>query len=527
MYQLIIVDDEAVIRKGLRDYIDWKSMGFRVADTFEDGKEALEYLDSHKVDVVVTDIEMAEVSGLELAKQISQSGRGTKVIIISGYKEFEYARKAVEYGVENYLLKPIRMEEVTEIFGKIAENLDAANAKEEEKLRTEQGFTELLPEFREQFFAGLLVGGSRSIESIRRRRKVLGIEIEEERPFVLADMRLEEKEASFSSRYEGENYYNLIRNICGGEQDGIISFPVCLSEDVIKVILTTRTEETPEQFGARARRQIEEKCEAAYSLLKIRFYAEIERVFPDITGITKYRCTLVGPRTEVKDSSSALSAEEYERLMQQYKVLMGTINDGDFEELDRMVDTIFRECRGIPMAQMQKLCIDLFSMLSGRLVRMGIDIWTVWNQKLNYQEFTSVQDLRWLKERTKELLHEGLRMVKEKQNISSRHFVEDSIKYMKKHYAEEISLEIVANKFFLNQTYFSRLFKQYTGTTFTNYLIELRMEKAKELLHQGKYKVYQVSQMVGYRSEKYFFRIFKQYAGCSPTEYYRGKRLDE
>lgn len=527
MYQLIIVDDEAVIRKGIRDYIDWNSMGFQVVDTFEDGKEALQYLASHKVDVVLTDIEMAEVSGLELANQIAQKSIETKVVIISGYKEFEYARKAVEYGVEHYLLKPIRMEEVLEVFGKIAESLNILHTEAEQKFQTEKGFTELLPEFREQFFASLLVGGSRGIESIRRRRKILGIEIEEERPFVLADMRLEEKEKTFSSRFEGENYYNLIHNICGGEQDGIISFPVCLSEDVIKVILTTQKSETPDELGERARKQLEEKCEAAYSLLKIRFHTEIEQVFPDITGITTYRCTLVGHRSEIKDSSSILSAEEYERLMQQYKILMGTINDGDFEELDRIVDTIFLECRGIPVSQMQKLCIDLFSMLSGRLVRMGIDIWTVWNQKLNYREFTSVQEVRWLKERTKELLHEGVRMVKEKQNVSSRHFVEDSIKYIKKHYAEEISLEVIANKFFLNQTYFSRLFKQYTGTTFTNYLIELRMEKAKELLVQGKYRVYEVSQMVGYRSEKYFFRIFKQYAGCSPTEYYRGKRLNE
>ena len=95
MYRLIIADDEKVILKGLRDYIDWKEMGFQVVETFEDGKEALEYIKSNLVDVVLSDIEMAEVSGLELARYISEQKTGHKVVIVSSYKEFEYARRCV------------------------------------------------------------------------------------------------------------------------------------------------------------------------------------------------------------------------------------------------------------------------------------------------------------------------------------------------------------------------------------------------------------------------------------------------
>ncbi len=171
--------------------------------------------------------------------------------------------------------------------------------------------------------------------------------------------------------------------------------------------------------------------------------------------------------------------------------------------------------------------VDMFSMLSRKMVCMGIDMWKVLNQKVSYQELMQIQDFRGLKEKTKALLKDVTASVEEKRNVSSKKIVEEAIQYMKKHYSEDISLEKIANRFFLNQTYFSRLFKQYTGSTFTDYLIELRMEKAKELLGQGKYKVYEVSQMIGYRSEKYFFRVFKQYTGCSPTEYYRGKKLDE
>ena len=232
-------------------------------------------------------------------------------------------------------------------------------------------------------------------------------------------------------------------------------------------------------------------------------------------------------RTTKKKEGDELSAEELERLTEKYKIFAGIINDGDYEELDYLIDNIFYEFRSIPIQQVQQLCVDMFSMLSRKMVCMGIDMWKVLNQKVSYQELMQIQDFRGLKEKTKALLKDVTASVEEKRNVSSKKIVEEAIQYMKKHYAEDISLEKIANRFFLNQTYFSRLFKQYTGSTFTDYLIELRMEKAKELLGQGKYKVYEVSQMIGYRSEKYFFRVFKQYTGCSPTEYYRGKKLDE
>ena len=527
MYKLIIVDDEKVIRKGIRDYIDWGSMGFEVADIFEDGKEAIEYLGSHMVDVVLTDIEMAEVSGLEMAKYIKNNHLSQRVVIISGYKEFEYARKAVEYGVEHYLLKPIRMEEVQKVFTKIAEELDISKEEEKKKLSARQDFTEVLPELREQFWISLLVGALRCRECIVKRKNVLGIDVDEEKPCVLMDVRVPEKGEEFLERYEGENYRNLIHNIFGGESEELASFPVCFSGDITKLIVVAKGEEKIEKFQEMAWQQVEEKIEAADSLLKIKFQVYIEKVFPNIMAITEYQCILTERGTTKKKEGDELSAEELERLTEKYKILAGIINDGDYEELDYLIDNIFYEFRSIPIQQVQQLCVDMFSMLSRKMVCMGIDMWKVLNQKVSYQELMQIQDFRGLKEKTKALLKDVTASVEEKRNVSSKKIVEEAIQYMKKHYAEDISLEKIANRFFLNQTYFSRLFKQYTGSTFTDYLIELRMEKAKELLGKGKYKVYEVSQMIGYRSEKYFFRVFKQYTGCSPTEYYRGKKLDE
>lgn len=522
MYRLIIADDEKVILKGLRDYIDWKEMGFQVVETFEDGKEALEYIKSNLVDVVLSDIEMAEVSGLELARYISEQKTGHKVVIVSSYKEFEYARKAVEYGVEYYLLKPIHIGEVKDVFHKIAKEL------EEEKKNDWK--TELLPQLQEEFWAELLAGVFLNRDNIEKRKQVLQIGINVEHPFAVADVQIEQKEEKFFDYFEGENYHNLIRNIFCETTGDISAFPIFLSDEVIKVILTSVEMECTGIFEQKVQEKLDEKCSTAEKLLKLKLKCQVEKVAPDIMGISDYRYKVkvhTGEDREDHVCEQELESEDYERLIQKYKLLMGIINDGKFEELDNLLEHIFMGFHEMPVAQVQKLCIDLFSMISTKLLRIGIDMWMVWNKKVHYRELMEIQNVHDLEEKVRELLYEITNTVKEKQNIRSRQFVEESIRYMKEHYAEDISLESIANKFFLNQTYFSRLFKQCTGSTFTDYLIELRMEKAKELLKTGKYKVYEISAKVGYHSEKYFFRIFKQYTGCSPTEYYRGNRINE
>ncbi len=525
MYKLVIVDDEKAIRKGIRDYIDWKSMGFEVVESFEDGKETIHYLEQNSIDVILTDIEMAEVSGIELAKYVHENKSEVKVVIISGYKEFEYARKAVEYGVEHYLLKPIRMDEVSKVFLKIKNLLEQEHSKNSNK--KDNNFEELLPELREQFWISLVVGGLCEEEKIRKRMKMVKIDLDETHPFAIVDVKLTMDNTTGSEYYTGENYRNLVHNICHIEDEDIVSIPMILNDDVIKVIVTTKREEDSDTFKNKLEELLLEQCRGAESLLKIKVNTKIEKVMSHLMDIRNYNCMVSVSSEEFSEYGGDLLPEDQERLLQKYKLLMETINDGDLDGLDSLVDTIFLEFRNLPLKRVQHLCVDMFAMLSAKFIHMGIDVWKNMNEMINYEKLLVLEKRSLLKAECKNLLCEVVKILQSKQNMTSKRIVEESIKYLKIHYADEISLDHVAGRFFLNQAYFSRLFKQYTGNTFTDYLIELRMEKAKEILEQGKYKVYEVSQMVGYHSEKYFFRIFKQYTGCSPTEYARRRVINE
>ena len=128
-----------------------------------------------------------------------------------------------------------------------------------------------------------------------------------------------------------------------------------------------------------------------------------------------------------------------------------------------------------------------------------------------------------MKEVCLELLKQVIAVMENRQSEVSRNIIDRAAEYMRQNFAGSISLESLADQYYLNPTYFSRMFRQHMGVTFTDYLIELRMERAKELLRQGRYKVYEVSSRVGYTSDKYFCRVFKQYTGQSPTEYSRSR----
>lgn len=124
MYKLVIADDEKIIRMGLKNVVDWESLGFEVTGLFTDGQEIVEYLDYMLPDVILTDIKMSHVSGLDVAKYVYEHEIPCKVVLISGYQEFDLAVKGLKYGVKDYLLKPTDVDAIIKTFGELRSQLD-------------------------------------------------------------------------------------------------------------------------------------------------------------------------------------------------------------------------------------------------------------------------------------------------------------------------------------------------------------------------------------------------------------------
>lgn len=526
MYRLIIVDDEAAIRRGMCNYIPWNDMGFHVVSDFEDGKETIDYISKNKVDVIVTDIEMAEVTGLDLIGYIHEKRINIKVVILSGYKRFEYAKKALEYKVEYYLLKPIHLDEVKEVFGKIKYDLDHEKEKEQIFLAEQENFQAMLSELQEQFFVSLLVGGIRDEKSIQKKCELLRLNLKMDQPYALLDFKIQQETNDISCFELQETKKCLLYSMFGQGNKDIQYYIANLSSDIIKVIAVSVQEKDIEQFTCILNRQIREKSQVTLKLFELKINIHIDFVFHNMEELLEHRYNL---QMHVQEESKEfkLVPEDYKRLIQKYKMIIETINDMDFEALDSLIDTLFFEFRNLPLDYVKHLIIDMFSMLSAKFIKIGSELWMHMNDKMNYQDLMDAANQSDLKKQCKELLRYAGSIVDHAHNDVSKTVVSSAMKYIKEFYGEDVSLETVADHFFLNPSYFSRLFKQYSGVTFTDYLVEIRMNEAKKLIAMGKYKVYEISQMVGYKSEKYFFRVFKQNTGCAPSEYYRSRVLKD
>ena len=527
MYNLVIVDDESVIRQGMCNYIPWSEMGFHVAADFEDGKETIEYIKNHPVDVIITDIEMAEVTGLDLTRYIHEEMPDIKVVILSGYKVFEYARKAVEFNVEHFLLKPINLDEVKEVFDKIKRDLDSERSTYALDMTRQKEFEAVLNEFQEQFFVSLLVGGVMSNESIAKKSKLLRLDLNVNHPCALLDLKIQQikaDEVTVQEQQQGQQ--ELLHSMFGQKNEDIKYYVANLASDIIKVVAICNEQIKAEAFLKQLESQVDDKCEIVLKLLEIDIKVSIEKVFENMQELMAHKYTLQ-MHVQSDNTGIKLVPDDYRRLMQKYKLLIEIINDGDFESLNSLVDNIFFEFRKLPLDYVKNLTIDMFSMLSNKFINMGSNLWANTNEILNYKELLDLDHIDQLKRRTKELLQRVITLVDDAQNDVSKSVVEQAIEYIKENYGEDISLNTIADRYFLNPNYFSRLFKRYTGSTFTDYLMEIRMKMAKELIRTGKYKMYEIGGLVGYTSSKYFFRVFKQFTGCSPAEFSRSQVMND
>lgn len=486
LYKIVVADDENTIRRGICNFIDWKRMGYQIVADFEDGKELLEYLEKHEVDVVLTDIRMAEVGGLDVARIISEKELPVKVVIISGYKEFDYAREALKYNVVNYILKPIQIDEIEKTFEEIYQQLQQKAQEKDQKKGMEEDILELLPELQEQFWLRVLLGGLRNRDNIIQQKEFLDLDFNTDTPCAIAEIQIDLDEKVTKKYYAEKNSrYNLLNNIFSGSVEGMHYYPVYLSREQLKI--SYHLEQSFSNFTEMA---------DYYASMQIHMHRKSERVYE-------------------------WNEVDQQRLLQKYQLLMDIINSGDVESLDSQIGNIMFEFRELPLIERKNVIIDMFSMLLQRYMKMNQELWIDVKEQVDYSLILNAPDKESLQKICSDLIHRIKRIVEEHQGEVSRNITEQIMEYLKSHYQEDISLDLLADRYYLNPSYLSRMFKQCLGTGLTDYLIELRMENAKKLLLTGKYKVYEISQKVGYKSDKYFFRVFKSYTGQSPLEFCR------
>lgn len=537
MIKVFLVEDEVIIRKGVKNSIHWNEHNMEFVGEASDGELAYPLIKKEKPDILITDIKMPFMDGLELSRMVKKELPDTKIIILSGYNEFEYAKEAITIGVTEYLLKPISADKLLTSLIQISETIEIEKMQKEHLENDEQDIKERVEYDKTGLFNRVMTGTmtmSEIVEAGSVFHKNLGAGAYNVLLFKISNRHREqeytEQMIKASNDLERLEVQRMDVFCC---RRGIEGWGFLLSaedEEQVKELtdeIREKLKSIMTQYG-----QLEFFGGSGKPVLRMSeiatCFAEADKVFAlryaydDSTIVSaedtgRYFCE------EALDIKSLCSMKQKREMIQKF------LNIGTEEETASFVKMYFES---IPdgnlesMLMRQYIIMDIYVSASAFAEKIEISDedynrdWDTFRKNIN--EVNSPEDVKVF---VSELLHKMIGYRDGIREHQYRDLVEDAKNYIHKNYmTENISLNSVASYVNVSPSYFSSIFGKEAGQTFIEYLTAVRMEKAKELMMCSNMKMSEISFEVGYKDPHYFSYLFKKMESCSPKEYRsRGK----
>lgn len=525
MMKVIITDDEIQIRKGLRMKMDWEEEGFQIVGEAANGKEALELLESMDIDVVITDMRMPIMDGIELAKRCQQEFPRVKVIVLSGYSDFEYVRGSMKEGVKDYLLKPVAPDELVEALRKIRKEIEEEKRKQVEFARMRQLVHTQLEEVQEQYLLYLVKGEWLQLNMVIERLRQLQLEdlINENTEVQFVTVEIRQKDGNSNRLQELWLPFQMLCKEITKDLGGIYSFYDPSYANMVHFLQLIESE----------------KVSKTASLVKkiqqsVKKYLHLETVIGIgnvVTGLTNFKNGYIssllawsqsqlGPKSQVIEG--AITKEEgFEFSPDFERKLTNAIENVNFEAYKENIYTILGG-NGNQSILSFSFAANRVLFLLGSLARK-YDIETskdfqkaMWNCQQRIWELNSQRKVIDHLLQLAQLIIDKVHMAR----FSNGKLIIDSVRnYLDQHYASEISLTLLSEMFHINSAYLSEIFKNQVGQNFSDYLVNVRMEKAQQFLRDQQLKIIDVANLVGFSNSGYFSTVFKKHFGQTPVEF--------
>ena len=520
MYKVIIADDEKIIRVGLKNLIDWNALGFEIIESFGDGQEIIEYLEYAMPDVIITDIKMNHVSGIDVACHVFERHLPCKVVLISGFQEFDLALKAVRYGVKDYLLKPISVDAIEETFGKLKADLDAFHAEEAQKAADKERLEESNLLLEERFFSDLVMGVTDSSEYIKNCLNILypKMDVEHSR-CLLADIDIQEFD-HFMDHVWAYNYDQLEVNLHHFLQiyKNEYSFHLVYKNGGLLEVVGIHIGEAGERESCQeeAQRALDCLLQEMEQTFQFKAHAQIRRIYDTVYDMIRLS-------EDIQDRAESVSGYE-QRLEEQKKLIMSNISLGNIVTAQKLFHNILTELGGFPTGKRNNIIIEILTTMNTVLRDVNEKLWQSLQPYFNYSAVLTMGKSEEVRIHCDRIFDRIKAANEKKEYYDTNSLINKAKAYIQENIYRDISQEETANQLFICSSYLSRLFKKQTGESFIQYVTRVKMEKAVELLKDPQYKTYQVSQMLGYKTSRYFSRLFRAQTGMNPSEY-RGRVL--
>ncbi|ETT73019.1 AraC family transcriptional regulator [Paenibacillus sp. FSL R7-277] len=529
MYQLLIVDDETSVVDSLALTIPWEEYGIEEVHRAYSAQEALQTATRHAIDIIITDIRMPEMDGLELIERIRHFSRKIRCIILSGHDEFEYAQKAIQYGTIRYLLKPVDIAALTHAVGQAITDIELEWAEISSFQRIKHTLHANKPLLRSQLLTDLLQNKPMQADILEERLAMLDISFLPGDSYMLMLIRLEED----FSRYNLQSLSLLefaVGNITEEVFQELFELWHCNTEQGYLVFLI-KSNEAPDlslidSYAVKVQNNVQKFLSGSLSIclsniqtfpenISETYLASVSSLIRNVGKNKSYFITIDESESQSQGQNlnhlhlppllpSLLESENWDEALAKIGRILSVSELDNEPTHDQLFTTLLYLSSSFAVT---------FSSGEGDVeTQLGEEFYLLLRKK---SQLSRQRIFQWAEKQIAALRAKASRQVEDShQKIASkvRTFIQE-------HLAEGISLQTVADHVKLHPVYLSKVYKTVSGETIGDYLYHTRMERAVHLLRSTDLKITEVSGQLGFLAPPHFIKIFKKHYGCTPQEY--------
>lgn len=514
----MLVDDEEMTRDGLKEYVSWAELGMEVVGTAEDGKQALERFAELRPDLLLCDVRMPHMDGLELARRLKEQGPDCKIIFLSGYSDVEYLKSAIKLQAVDYVEKPVQLPELEELLARTGDEIRRLQAEKKDAERLKDSWDRSEPEMSSRLMRRLLaLNGPSDPEwpSVRDQLELLHPRMPRDgiwicAAFAFADTADRDRwrdEAAAAAEGQGLSVFTAIVDGTGvacaalDSERHLEPAALWLNKLVGRGAGAGSAPKRAAGVGDPAGHpsQIGESFAQAMRALQYRFYRGWQSV-------------LWSRELSFQDKADRLLFDK-----NHFIAFEEALRRQEFREAEERLDQAVNELLLYPSPDIDAVRKKLFRWYISMTKVYPEAMWEFENDELWSQVFVSgeLYTIRQFMARRLQIIREGMQGV----SPGDKSVIREVIRYVQQRYAEDISISSIAGHVYLTPTYLCLLFKKERGMSIHDFITQTRVDKAKQLLRDRSLKLYEIANRVGYQDANYFSKVFRKITGENPSEY--------
>lgn len=518
MYKILIADDDLYIRKGMYQIIDWAENGFEIIGDVTDGREAIDFIKEKAPHLLIADINMPGLDGLELIRELNAKKMNVKTIFLTGYRDFNYAKEAIKNKAKGYLNKPVDEKELIDLLNEI--KVEFMNDK-----RFEEGITAL----KEKVLRTLLNSQS-EYDNLFNHIYEYDTDFDENRTYnvILAEMDIEEELGDEATRTASNLLWYKVKTIVGEiinrYQTGYLldnnnkQFCIVLHNEKLEL-----TNENIKKIAEEIRREVKELTGITMTLGVGRNVCGISNLYITYNDSIKSLNNLFifgRDRVIFPDSDSPNNSISNSEIRHAVDEVLKGIDEYDINRIYNDISKLFDKIKleSISDLIVKDSIIEIIIQINKGIREMHGEISQAFGENFSlYDKLNKKFTLSELEDWIKSIIGSYCAYIGKLKEDRPNELIEKMLDYINKNYGTDLSLKSISKEFFVNSSYLGQLFKKDVGDSFNDFLSRVRVENAKKLLKTTDLKVYEISEKVGFKDVQYFYKVYKKITGIHPT----------